>query len=334
VRLGTNPATGGWTTWKQVAWAAPGPLGRFASASGEIRVQVKANNAADALDVDYQSLTATTAGTGGGGGGGGTRWTPTQADRWVYQLGNPTPSTGLCSTPYTGGACVRPTVWAFDLYDASGSAINTAGVTAVHNAGGKAVCYVSAGTWENWRPDAASFPASVKASGVQGGPNGQPWPGENWLDVRQVSTLQPLMQARAQKCKNAGFDAVDWDNVDAYSNQTGVTISQAQQLTYNRMLATITHDLGLSVGLKNDLEQVAQLVGDFDFAVNEQCFANSNECGLLQPFLSAGKAVVQIEYSDQDGTTAAQFCPAANTAKRSAMLMTIDLPATPWTPCR
>jgi hypothetical protein len=48
------------------------------------------------------------------------------------------------------------------------------------------------------------------------------------------------------------------------------------------------------VGLKNDLEQVGQLVGDFDFAVNESC-VDLGECELLRPFVAAG-AVLHVEY--------------------------------------
>ena len=77
-----------------------------------------------------------------------------------------------------------------------------------------AVCYVSLGTYEDWRPDADSFPSSVLGSG-----NG--WPGEKWLDIRQISKLSPIMTARFQMCKDKGFDAVEPDNIDGYSNCTG-----------------------------------------------------------------------------------------------------------------
>ena len=43
--------------------------------------------------------------------------------------------------------------------------------------GRKVVCYIDAGTWEDWRPDAAQFTTSLL-----GRSNG--WPGERWLDVR------------------------------------------------------------------------------------------------------------------------------------------------------
>jgi len=252
-----------------------------------------------------------------------TWWAPTQADRFLYQLGDTTPDTTACAAPFTGGACVKPTVWAIDMYASDGTTPNAAGATAVHAAGGHAVCYVSGGSLEDWRPDVASFPQGVLGKVLVG------WPNERWLDVRQTSVLDPIMRARAQKCAAAGFDAIDWDNVDGYTNDNGFGFSAQDQLTCNELLATIAHDVGLSVGLKNDLDQIPQLVSLFDFAVNEQC-AEYNECALLDPFTTAGKAVAQIEYN----VATSSFCGAANTAGRSASLMALALTSTPWSPCR
>ncbi len=164
-------------------------------------------------------------------------------------------------------------------------------VTAVHNAGRKAVCYISAGTWEDWRSDATSFPASVLGSAVDD------WPGERWLDIRAKNTLIALMEKRVSTCKAKGFDAVDFDNVDAYTNKSGFPLTGAHQIAYNTALANLAHSKGLGVGLKNDVDQAAQLVSVFDFAVNEQCL-QYNECKRYQPFLKAGKVVFHIEYRD------------------------------------
>jgi hypothetical protein len=256
-------------------------------------------------------------------GDAGMRWVPSQSDRFLYQLGSATPDTSACSGPFTGGACVKPTVWALDLYASDGATANAAGASAVHGAGGHAVCYVSGGSFENWRPDIASFPQGVLGKVLDG------WPDEKWLDVRQTEVLDPIMRARAQKCRTAGFDAIDWDNVDGYANDNGFGFTAQDQLAYNQLLAQIAHDLGLSVGLKNDLAQIPQLVSFFDFAVNEQC-AEFSECAALDPFTKAGKAVAQIEYT----TMPSAFCAPANTAGRSASKMDLALMPSPWAPCR
>jgi hypothetical protein len=62
------------------------------------------------------------------------------------------------------------------------------------------------------------------------------------------------------------------------------------------------------VGLKNDLDQIPDLVAYFDWALNEQCF-EFDECRLLLPFITAGKAVFGVEYRGLPG----RFCPQANT---------------------
>ena len=106
---------------------------------------------------------------------------------------------------------------------------------------------------------------------------GNGWPGERWLDIRRLSVLEPLMATRFDMCRDKGFDAVEPDNMDGYRNSTGFPLTAHDQLAYNRLIAELAHERGLAVGLKNDLDQIPELVGDFDFAVNEEC-AEYDEC--------------------------------------------------------
>lgn len=209
------------------------------------------------------------------------RWRPTAGTTWQVQYSGPTDTT------------VNAQVYDLDAVDTSATT-----VAALHAAGRHVVCYISAGSWEDWRPDAAAFPAAVLGSPLDG------WAGERWLDVRQTSVLGPIMAARMDQCRAKGFDAVDPDNVDGYTQRTGFSISPAAQLAYNRLLAKLAHDRGLAIGLKNDVEQIPALVDEFDFAVNEECVAY-NECGALRPFTSSNKAVFHVEYVG----TPAEFCP-------------------------
>jgi hypothetical protein len=89
--------------------------------------------------------------------------------------------------------------------------------------------------------------------------------------------------------------AVDPDNVDGYTNDSGFPLTAADQLAYNRWLAAAAQSLGLGAGLKNDVGQIAELVNDFNFFVNEQC-SQYNECGTYAPAKAAGKAVFNVEY--------------------------------------
>ena len=67
--------------------------------------------------------------------------------------------------------------------------------------------------------------------------------------------------------------------MDGYANANGLGLTAADQLNYNRFLASAAHARGLSVGLKNDIDQIDALVDPttvggtdfFDWALNEQC---------------------------------------------------------------
>ena len=249
------------------------------------------------------------------------RWVPRPGLRWQVQLQGKV-RTNLCAVPYGKSSCVRPQVYDIDLYAKDGVTLNNTAVTAIHAAGAHAVCYVDAGTWEDWRPDASAYPASVLGAG-----NG--WPGERWVDIRDTGVLLPIVGARVAKCVRAGFDAVDFDNVDGYENHTGFPLTAAEQLTFNTDLAGIAHAAGLSVGLKNDVGQLTQLEATFDFAVNEQC-AQYDECADYDGWTAARKAVVEIEYH----LKAKRLCPAADAGGRDAVLKNLALRATPWKPCR
>lgn len=186
----------------------------------------------------------------------------------------------------------------------------------LHAQGRKVVCYFSAGSWEEWRPDAAQFPAEVIGNDLDD------WPGEKWLDIRRLDVLGPIMAARLDLARQKGCDGVDPDNVDGYTNTTGFPLSADDQRVYNRWLSQQAHARGLAIGLKNDLNQVQELVSYFEWQLNEQCFYY-NECDLLLPFVQAGKPVFGIEY---DGSTDV-FCPQANALNFDTLKKNLSLDA-------
>jgi hypothetical protein len=130
-----------------------------------------------------------------------------------------------------------------------------------------------------------------------------------------------------RRCRDKGFDGVDPDNVNGYTNDTGFALTAADQLEFNRWVARRAHELGLAVGLKNDLEQAKQLEPSFDFAVLEECFQFA-ECGPARRFTAAGKAVVDVEYE----LPRSEFCPRARELGFAAMRKRLALG--PWRrPC-
>ena len=197
-----------------------------------------------------------------------------------------------------------------DIFD-----VPTATISSLKSSGKKVICYFSAGSYEDWRPDAKAFPAAVL-----GKTNG--WPGEKWLDVRNITALGPIMEARLDLAVEKGCDGVEPDNIDGYTNSTGFPLTAADQIAYNKWLAAEAHERNLSIGLKNDLDQVVQLEAYFDWALNEQCF-QYNECDALLPFVQKGKAVFITEYS----LATSQFCSKANSMGFMAMKKNLDLDA-------
>jgi hypothetical protein len=226
-------------------------------------------------------------------------WIPAPDTTWQWQL------SGRVDTS------VKAKMYDIDLFDTS-----AATVARLHHRGRHVVCYLDAGSYEPDRPDAASFPAAVLGAGVEG------WPGERWLDIRRLDVLGPILKRRLDLCRHKGFDGVEPDNVDAYANDSGFPLSAADQLRFNRYVAATAHARGLSVGLKNDLDQVAALQPDFDWALNEQCF-QYHECGALRPFARAHKAVFVAEYERAPST----FCAQARAAGYMAMRKHLELDA-------
>jgi len=181
------------------------------------------------------------------------------------------------------------------------------------------VCYISVGSYEDWRPDADSFPSQVLGNNYTG------WPGEKWLDIRQIDLLAPILRARLDLCATKGFDGVEPDNIDGYTNNTGFELSYADQLAFNIWLAGETHARGLSIGLKNDPDQILDLLPYFDWALTEDCF-EEGWCGETLPFIEAGKPVLAAEYTDT-GITLADFCPRARELGINAILKNRELDA-------
>jgi hypothetical protein len=225
-------------------------------------------------------------------------WQPTPGTSWQIQIME------AIDTSY------NVDVYDIDLFDAS-----TATIDELHAQGKKVICYFSAGSYESWRPDAGQYPESVK-----GKSNG--WAGEKWLDIRQIDILSKVIEPRLDDARAKGCDGVDPDNMDGYANNTGFPLTYQDQIAFNVWVAELAHGKGLSVGLKNDLDQIEDLVDHYDWAVNEQC-VQYGECELLLPFIDSDKAVFGIEYEGNPEDS----CPVANEMGLDTLFKDIDLTA-------
>ena len=207
-----------------------------------------------------------------------------------------------------------------DLYDIDLFDTDTQIIDDLKAQGRLVICYFSAGSWEDWRDDADDFEQAALGNPLDG------WPGEKWLDVR-ASSLEAVMEARLDLAAEKGCDGVEPDNVDGYANDSGFPLSGNDQLAYNRFLASAAHERGLLIGLKNDLDQISELVAAFDFAVNEECY-EYDECERLTPFIEAGKPVLHAEYAEalvNDSEARALFCDEMVALGLSSMVLPLEL---------
>ena len=128
------------------------------------------------------------------------------------------------------------------------------------------------------------------------------WPDEYVLDPstqarrdRILGILGPVLTG----CADAGFDAVEIDNLDTWTRFTDPStglIEQADALALAGSYIGLAHEAGLAVGQKNAAEATTEgrELG-FDFAVTEECAAY-DECGSYTGVY--GEQVLQIEYTD------------------------------------
>jgi len=103
------------------------------------------------------------------------------------------------------------------------------------------------------------------------------------------------MMRRLRMCAGKGFDAVEADNIDGFTNATGFALTAADQLRYDEWIARAAHGLGLAALQKNDPGQARTLEPYFDGVLDEQCNQYA-ECGAFTSYLAAGKPVLDAEY--------------------------------------
>ncbi|KAL4786966.1 hypothetical protein BJX76DRAFT_345825 [Aspergillus varians] len=206
-----------------------------------------------------------------------TIWQPPVGATWQIVL-----STTLGST------IPDVSVFDIDLFNTPKSTIDH-----LHTLNRRVICYFSAGTYEDWRPDAPSFPASDIGSPLED------WEGESWIDLRSAG-IRDIMTSRLDIAVAKGCDGVDPDNVDAYNNdQGGLDLTAEDSIDFMDWLAGEAHARGLSIGLKNAVSIIPSVIGKMQWSVNEQC-TEWDECDEYTPFLAKGKPVFHIEYPKGD----------------------------------
>jgi hypothetical protein len=235
-----------------------------------------------------------------------TWWDPGPLTSWAYVIGENAP----IAVPTNIG-----NVQVYDIDEGNQDGLGANGVplsdprtvssvVAVHASGAHAICYVDAGTAENWRSDYGEFDPSELGGADPG------WPGEEFINVADWSTpvpapyetLKTIMTNRFELCKQEGFDAVEADNVDAYTDGHigDFTLTMAEEEAYIDDLVSVAHGDGLAYFLKNEvngdslLDTEAPLV---DGEINESCW-QYDECSALSIFVKEGKPILNVEYEN------------------------------------
>lgn len=166
-------------------------------------------------------------------------------------------------------------------------------VSDLHSRGIKAICYVSVGSYEEWRSDAEDFESHPEVLGkLYYG-----WPGEKFIDIRS-SIVRDIMEARFDTCRDKGFDAIEPDNQDVYDADSGFPLTRANGLEYAKWLAAQAHERGMAIVQKNASELADDLFELYDGALTEDCYDQENWCDDMDGYLDRNKPVFMCEYTD------------------------------------
>lgn len=204
-------------------------------------------------------------------------WKPVNGTSWQYELLNRINKTS------TDGF----DIWDIDLFDNNATMISS-----LRGNGARVICYFSAGSYENWRPDEQNFDLADLGRSLNG------WPGERWLNISSQN-VRKVMVARLDLATEKVCDGVDPDNVDGYDNDNGLGLTQADSVNYLEFLADAAHHRNLSIGLKNAGAILPNVIDIMQWSVNEQC-VQYDECDVYAPFIQQGKPVFHVEYPKGD----------------------------------
>jgi hypothetical protein len=185
-------------------------------------------------------------------------------------------------------------------------------VAELHAKGAVVIAYVSAGSFEPWREDSAAFPKSAIGMSLAD------FPDESWLDIRNKA-VRSAIETRFDRAHDKGFDGVFLSTLGGYMQMSGFALTRADELDYDRFLASAAQARGLSAGLSGDFELGTEIAAAFNWALDIGCIARAH-CDELGSFLARGKAVFDLETEGQHDAVCMQAARygIATTLKRPA----------------
>jgi hypothetical protein len=188
-----------------------------------------------------------------------------------------------------------------DVYDIDWE-VDASDVERLHARGVSVICYVSVGSWEDFRPDAADFPDEVIGNDYDG------WPGEKYVDIR-AEGLRNVMLHRFDICKDKGFDAIEPDNMDVFElgADSGFPLTRADGIAYAKWLAEAAHARGLGIGQKNASSITDSIRAEYQWALTEDCYDGGRWCDDVSSYLDENKPVFMCEYEEASFDAACSY---------------------------
>ncbi|CAI7655380.1 unnamed protein product [Penicillium discolor] len=225
-------------------------------------------------------------------------WQPAAGVKWQIQLVDAVEDTTIDAD-----------IWDIDLFD---NTVET--ITTLQNKGHKVICYFSAGTYEDWRPDISKFDTADFGSNLD------EWPGERWLNIKS-SSVREIMSSRLDMANQKGCDGVDPDNIDAYGNENGLGLTEADSIDFLTFLASESHSRGMSIGLKNGGDIIGSVIDKMQWSVNEQC-AEYDEFNKPVFHIEYSGETIESGGSDDTSVSAAETATDSKTTSTSAAIVT------------
>jgi len=268
---------------------------------------------------------------------------PNNGPEFQWELDHPL---NISSAADTGSGAVNALgqrSGATTVFDIDGIINPASTVAALHSLNDKAICYIEVGAAGNYYSAAEeNVPVTYYQQLSQAGDLGQAEAGypEYYLNIAAPSTVRIIEAMIKQQCAAKGFDAVEPDIDDSYTDSTGFGITEQENIQYDRTLGAYAHSLGLAWGQKNgdnDPEFSQALEPTTDFLLDEECNYYQT-CGIVTPpYVRAGKLVLNAEYTDDWGANVTadlgRFCPADVAGHIDGLLFTTTL-AGQRNPCR
>jgi len=257
---------------------------------------------------------------------------PNNGPEWQWELDHPlkvnsAADMGTSATNAAGVKSSAPTV-----YDIDGIENPASTVAALHQRDDKVVCYIEIGSAGNYYAASdegipVTYYQQLKADGDLGKKmSGYP---EYYVNINAASTVAIMESMIRQQCAAKGFDAVEPDIGDSYTDNNGFGITEAQNITYDNTLGEYAHSLGLAWGQKNGDQDASFARGQepvADFLLTEECNYYKTCSTVTAPYVQAGKLVLNAEYTNDWGSSRVsdlrKFCPADISAGIDGTLFT------------